>query len=178
MACLLCWLLWPPQRWRIYSQQPFWSFSAFDSCWHTGWRPFEPSKCSRVYQVLQDRPFPKGLLRLSWLWLRPSKSWGFLGNYLHLRGPGPGPLSLYQDGIPISRSKLSAFLITTPYLQSAGVPGNFPSRNFRIGAATIATSRGIPDHFIKTIGRWSGEAYLLYVRTPVDTILSVAGRLA
>jgi len=28
------------------------------------------------------------------------------------------------------------------------------------------------------MGRWSSEAYLLYVGTPVDTILSVAARLA
>ena len=99
-----------------------------------------------------------------------------LVNYLHLCGPGPGPLFLYQDGTPLSRSKLSAFLKST--LQSAGVPGNFTGHSFRIGAATTAASRGIPDHLIKTMGRWSSEAHLLYVRTPVDTLLSVAGRLA
>ena len=50
--------------------------------------------------------------------------------------------------------------------------------SFRIGAVTAAAGRGLPDHLIKTMGRWSIEAYLLYVHTPVEAILSVAGRLA
>lgn len=73
-----------------------------------------------------------------------------LVNYLDLRGLGPGPLFLYQDGSPLPRSKLSAFLKST--LQSAGVPGNLSGHSFRIGAATTAASRGIPDHLIKTMG--------------------------
>ena len=97
-------------------------------------------------------------------------------NYLHLRGPGAGPLFVYRDGTPLSRSRLSSFLQTT--LQSAGVPGKFSGHSFRIGAATTAATRGVPDHLIKTMGRWSSEACLLYVRTPVETILSVVGGLA
>ena len=97
-----------------------------------------------------------------------------LTNYLHLRGPGTGPLFIYQNGTPLSR--LSAFLQTT--LQSAGIPGKFSGHSFRIEAATTAARKGLPDHLIKTMGRWSSEAYLLYVRTPVETILSVAGQLA
>ena len=97
-------------------------------------------------------------------------------NYLYLRGPGAGPLFVYRDGTPLSRPWLSSFLQTT--LQSAGVPGKFSGHSFRIGAATMAATRGVPDHLIKTMGRWSSEAYLLYVRTPVETILSVAVRLA
>lgn len=99
-----------------------------------------------------------------------------LTNYLHLRGPGSGPLFMYQDGSPLSRSQLSSFLQTT--LQAAGIPGKFSGHSFRIGAATTAAQRGVPDHLIKTMGRWSSDAYLLYVRTPVETILSVAERLA
>ena len=46
--------------------------------------PFDPSlhltlDDMLVYQVLQDRPFAKGLLRPSWSWFHPSKPCGFLG---------------------------------------------------------------------------------------------------
>ena len=99
-----------------------------------------------------------------------------LTSYLHLRGPGKGPLFFFQDGRPLSRALLSSFLQST--LQAAGIPGKFSGHSFRIGAATTAAQRGVPDHLIKTMGRWSSEAYLLYVRTPVDSILSVAGRIS
>ena len=90
-----------------------------------------------------------------------------LTNYLHLRGPGTGPLFIYQNGTPLSRSQLSSFLQTT--LQSAGIPGKFSGHSFRIGAATTAARKGLPDHLINTMGHWSSEAYLLNVRTPVET---------
>ena len=96
-----------------------------------------------------------------------------LSNYLHLRGPGIEPLFIYQNGTPLSRSQLSSFLQTT--LQSTGIPGKFSGHSFRIGAATTAARKGLPDHLIKTMGCWSSEDCLLYVRTPVET---VAGRLA
>ena len=92
-----------------------------------------------------------------------------LTNYLHLRGPGVGPLFIFQDGRPLLRALLSSFLQAT--LQAAGIPGKFSGHSFRIGAATTAAQRGVPDHLIKTMGRWSSDAYLFYVRTPVDTIL-------
>ena len=99
-----------------------------------------------------------------------------LTSYLHLCGPGSGPLFIFQDGRPLSRALLSLFLQSTS--QAAGIPGKFSGHSFRIGAATTAAQRGVPDHLIKTMGRWSSEAYLSYVRTPVNTILSVAGRIS
>ena len=86
-----------------------------------------------------------------------------------------GPLFIFQDGRPLLRALLSLFLQAT--LQAAGIPGKFLGPSFRIGAATRAAQTGIPDHLIKTMGRWSSDAYLLYVHTPVDTILLVAGRI-
>ena len=85
--------------------------------------------------------------------------------------------SLHFSGwLSLSRTRLSSFLQAT--LQAAGIPGKFSGHSLRIGAATTATHRGIPDHLIKTMGRWWSEAYLLYVCTPVVTILSVTGRIS
>ena len=82
-----------------------------------------------------------------------------LTNYLHLHGPGVGPLFIFQDGRPLSRALLSSFLQAT--LQAAGIPGKFSGHSFRIGAATTAAQRGVPDRLIKTMGRWSSDTYLL-----------------
>ena len=85
-------------------------------------------------------------------------------------------LFIFQDGRSLSRALLSSFLQAT--LKAAGIPEKFSGHSFRIGAAIAAAHRGIPDHLIKTMGRWLSEAYLLYVHTPVDTILWVAGRIS
>ena len=65
-----------------------------------------------------------------------------LTHYLHLRGPGMGPLFIFPDGGPLSRARLSSFLQST--LQAAGIPGKFSGHSFRIGAATTAAQRGFP----------------------------------
>ena len=83
-----------------------------------------------------------------------------------------GPLFIFQDGCPLSWTRLSSFL------QAAGIPGKFSGHSFGIGAATTGAQLGIPDHLIKTMGRWSSEAYLLYVHMPIDSILSVAERIS
>ena len=99
-----------------------------------------------------------------------------LVQYLHLRGPAPGPLFRLADGTPLSRQWLACSIRSI--FSSAGVPGCFSGHSFRIGAATSAATRGIPDHLIKTLGRWSSNAYQLYIRTPVDTIIGVASQLS
>ena len=95
--------------------------------------------------------------------------------YLHRRGPAPGPLFLHENGQPLSRTQLSNFLQFT--LSAVGITGTYSGHSFRIGAATTAAQQGLPDHLIKTMGRWSSNAYLLYVRTPVQSILNVSGQL-
>ena len=88
-----------------------------------------------------------------------------LSNYLHLRGPGKGLPFIYQDGCPLSGACLSSFSQST--LQVAGILRKFSGQSFRIGVATTTAQQGTSDHLIKTMGRWSSEAYLLYVCTPV-----------
>ena len=95
--------------------------------------------------------------------------------YLHRRGPSSGPLFIDTHGQPLTHPPLSSFIPSV--LQGAGIPGHFSGHSFRIGAATTATQCGIPDHLIKTLGRWSSDAYPLYVRTLVESIVAVSGRL-
>jgi hypothetical protein len=95
-----------------------------------------------------------------------------LSRYLAIRGSFPGPLFLCVTGAPLSPSLVNAWLRFI--LKAAGVPGNYSSHSFRIGAATSAALTGVPDHVIKILGRWSSDCYLRYIRTPPHIILQIA----
>ena len=53
-------------------------------------------------------------------------------------------------------------------LQQGGIN---QAHSFRIGAATTAAAAGIPAWLIKTLGRWSSNAYMTYIQCP-STVLS------
>ena len=36
----------------------------------------------------------------------------------------------------------------------------YACHSFRIGTATLSVLAGVPDHVIKTLGRWESEAYV------------------
>ena len=59
-------------------------------------------------------------------------------------------------------------------MASAKVPGNFSSHSFRIGAATIAAHNGVPDHLIQSMGCWSSNASLLYIRMPAEVLAALS----
>ena len=62
-------------------------------------------------------------------------------------------------------------------LLSAGLPGDFSSHSFRIGAATSAASAGVPDRLIQVLDWWKSNAYKQYIRTPPDLITPAAKSL-
>ena len=96
--------------------------------------------------------------------------------YLTLRGDASGPLFLLRDGRPLSRALLTSWL--RGILSAAGIQGNFSSHSFRIGAATVAARNGIQDHQIQALGRWTSSAYLLYIRTPAESLSRLSKQLS
>lgn len=97
---------------------------------------------------------------------------GALSQYLSIRGGSPGPLFQCLDRTPLSPVLVNKWLRLI--LHSAGITGNYSSHSFRIGAATSAALAGLPDHLIQTLGRWSSDAYLRYIRTPTHVLVSSA----
>ena len=96
--------------------------------------------------------------------------------YLAAREDAPGPLFLFANGQPLTRTRLMNWL--RQIMTSARISGNFSSHSFQIGAATVAARRGILDHLIQTMGRWSSNAYQLYIRTPADSLAALSQQLA
>ena len=64
-------------------------------------------------------------------------------------------------------------------LMAAGLEAvNYAGHSFRIGAATTAAQCGLPESTIKLLGRWQSSAYMLYIKTPRETLSNVAKVLA
>lgn len=97
-------------------------------------------------------------------------------HYLHRRGGSNGALFMHQNGLPLTRATLTTWL--QEMALRAGLEGNFSGHSCRIGAASTAASVGIPDHLIKTLGRWLSNAYQLNIRTPTEILDSMAARMA
>ena len=80
----------------------------------------------------------------------------------------------FADGRLLTRARFIAAVRAA--LTEQGVDArSYSGHSFRIGAATTA---GVPDHLIKIMGCWEGAAYQLYVRTPPETLCTVAGILS
>lgn len=98
-------------------------------------------------------------------------------SYLAVRPRTPGPLFLFEDGKFLTRDRLIRNLRDT--LLQVGVNAtHFAGHSFRIGAATTAAAKGVPDSTIKMLGRWESSAYQLYIRTPRDQLATISGTLS
>ena len=138
---------------------------------------FDPSGSIRLLiKSSKTDPFRRGVL----LSIGPSGNSlcpvSALRHYLQLRGFAPGPLFVSSLGCPLSPFLVNSWLRSI--LATVGISGHYSSHSFRIGAATCAAAAGVPDHLIKTLGRWSSNAYQLYIRTPPHVLSSVAAVLA
>ncbi|XP_061185469.1 uncharacterized protein LOC133193520 [Saccostrea echinata] len=89
-----------------------------------------------------------------------------ISNFLGVRtrgSPSANQFLVHFDGKPLTRYQFSALLAKT--LQFCNIKnGRYRSHSFRIGAATEAAMRGIPDQIIKEWGRWKSGAYSSYIR--------------
>jgi hypothetical protein len=87
------------------------------------------------------------------------------------------PLFLTPDRAPLTRGVFIEALRSL--LQRLGLESaHYAGHSFRKGAATSAADAGIPDHLIKTMGRWSSDCYVRYISTPVSLLQSSQCRLA
>ena len=93
-----------------------------------------------------------------------------LDHYLTVSGSTEGPLFTFGDGCPLSRQQLSFTALSI--LSAAGYLGVYSGHSFRIGAATTTAAQGVPERLIKTLGQWSSDAYQIYTRTPVHSIVT------
>ena len=87
-----------------------------------------------------------------------------------------GPLFCYSNGVPLSRSQFTKELRTL-LAQGGHHPAHYAGHSFRIEAATTAASQGLPHWLIQTLGRWSSDCYLRYIRTPIHVLTDVSKRL-
>ena len=92
--------------------------------------------------------------------------------YLAVRGMKQGPLFQRKDGRPLTRECVVHNIRQA--LQTLGLESShYAGHSFRIGAATTAAERGIPDSTI-ILGRWKSEAFQTYIRLPSQWLASVS----
>ena len=96
---------------------------------------------------------------------------------MSLRPKKSGPLFIFEDGSYLSKAKLGQSL--NQALRAAGIdPTFYKGHSFRIGAATTAVACGIEDSLIQKMGRWSSNAFQLYIWTPPEQLSKVCHILA
>ena len=92
--------------------------------------------------------------------------WRALSSFITLRrqmgGTAGDPLFITPNRVSMSRTWFIGKL--QELLTRIGLKGKFSGHSFRSGAATTAARAKIPDHLIKTLGRWTSDCYTRYVK--------------
>lgn len=93
-------------------------------------------------------------------------------NFIPHHPTGTGPFFTYANGTFLTRRRWSDII------QSIIPEVNINTHSFRIGGASAAAAAGIPDSTIQILGRWSSEAYKLYLRLPESTFCEASSKMA
>ena len=95
-----------------------------------------------------------------------------LKRYVSMRLPVGGPLFCHFNGHAVTRSLFNAVLCKACRILGVDV-SKYRSHSFRIGATTLASSKGVSDDEIKMCGHWSSDskAFKHYIRIPVDSLI-------
>ena len=96
--------------------------------------------------------------------------------YLKQGGMSPGPLFRLEDKQPLMRSKFIQLVRRALHFQGIDC-SKYSGHSFRIGAATTAAHVGISESHIKMLGRWESSAYVRYIKTPRDQLLTFVNHL-
>ena len=86
-----------------------------------------------------------------------------LGSYLSLHGSAPGPLFMFSDGHPLT-------LLCSQFYMVQGTLAHTLVTAFVLQLQQLRRHVG----FLITLGRWSSDAYQIYIRNPVSSIVSVS----
>lgn len=86
-------------------------------------------------------------------------------DYISLRGYNEGPLFSFPNGEAVSINNFNTELRRA--LNFCGLDcSRYKSHSFRIGAACHAAEKGFSDAQIRALGRWSSDAFKVYIRPP------------
>ena len=97
--------------------------------------------------------------------------------YIAIRGAAPGPFFCWENGSPLTKPQFIS--LVREALTEAGMNASlYSGHSFRVGAATSAAQAGMEDSVIKSLGRWSSTAFLLYIRTPRQQLAQLTTSLA
>lgn len=112
----------------------------------------DPTSVSLNIKASKTDPFRKGInltIGATGSEICPVRS---LNNYLSTVTFSTGPIFMYKNGKPLSRTLFTEEIRNL--LSLGGLePKHYAGHSFRIGAATTAASVNIPDWLIKTMGR-------------------------
>ena len=85
-----------------------------------------------------------------------------LCNYLLVRGNKPGPLFCHPSKKPYTRKEFSDMLTKAKHFLK--IPGHITPHSFRVGATTLAASKGFSDQYICQLGRWDSNSFRDYIK--------------
>jgi hypothetical protein len=101
--------------------------------------------------------------------------------YDRLRSPAArsadAPLFAFRNGSPLSKTDcINCLRAATGQLKLD--TSRFRGFSFRRGGAQSLRDAGVPDHLIQVIGRWSSDAYKVYLTTAPRHVAALAQRAA